>query len=341
MRKVTHLLPYDGIGGAEAAARSMLGTTDEALEFQVRYLFPRVSSHLQRSRTNNPLALIAAVRAVLREKPDLLIVSLWRSCVAGLLIRLFRPSTRMVVLIHNSVDAHAFDYFFTRWAMRRSCAVWADSEASVSQRFPGARKASITILPFLTDHLDPLHATDVTQAAPRFIFWGRLAMQKNLDRALGVFLRIWKNRPQARFTVIGPDAGEGVQLQLRSAELGLASSVRFVGALSFSDILEEARTHAFYLQTSTHEGMAMSVVEAMQLGLVPVVTPVGEIARYCRNEVNAVLVDDDEKAATAIMQLLDDPTRYDQLRNKAIETWREKPLYRDAVRRECLRLLDQ
>jgi glycosyltransferase involved in cell wall biosynthesis len=132
-----------------------------------------------------------------------------------------------------------------------------------------------------------------------------------------------------------------MQLEARSAELGLASAVRFVGALPFSDILEEARTHAFYLQTSTHEGMAMSVVEAMQLGLVPVVTPVGEIACYCRNDVNAVLIEDDEMAATTILQLLDDPNRYAQLRSTAIETWREKPLYRDAVRRECLRLLDR
>jgi glycosyltransferase involved in cell wall biosynthesis len=341
MRKVIHLLPYDGIGGAEAAARSMLGTSDDALEFQVRYLFPKVSSPLQRARTNNPLAVISAVRAVLREKPDLLIVSLWRSCIAGLLVRLFRPSTRMVVLIHNSVDAHALDHVFTRWAMKLSCAVWADSDASVSQRFPDTPKSSITILPFLTDHLHPLLAANLAQPVPRFIFWGRLATQKNLARALGLFHRIWKNRPHARFTVIGPDAGQLMQLEARSPELGLASAVRFLGAQSFSDILEEARTHAFYLQTSTHEGMAMSVVEAMQLGLVPVVTPVGEIARYCRNEVNAVFLEDDDKSASAILNLLDDANRYGQLRANAIETWSETPLYRDAVRRECLRLLDQ
>src|SRR5690606_5104555 len=141
----------------------------------------------------------------------------------------------------------------------------------------------------------------MAQPDPRFIFWGRLAAQKNLPRAIGLFHRIWKNRPQARFTIIGPDSGALAELQGSCDALGLGSAVYFAGAMDFSNILDQARVHAFYLQTSSYEGMAMSVVEAMQLGLVPVVTPVGEIGRYCRGGVNAVLVDDDEEAAAIIM----------------------------------------
>ena len=342
MHKVIHLLPYDGIGGAEAAARSMVGISDPTLDFRLHYVFPKVRSANQRRQTNNPFAVLAAVRRVLREKPDLLIVSLWRSCIVGILVRLLRPGTRLVVLIHNSVDAHWLDYRFTRWAMAMSCAVWADSEASTSHRFRRRPRKPITVLPFLTDQLPPLHGPERTvQPDPRFIFWGRLAAQKNLPRAIGLFHRIWKNRPQARFTIIGPDSGALAELQASCHVLGLGSAVHFAGAMDFSNILDLARVHAFYLQTSAYEGMAMSVVEAMQLGLVPVVTPVGEIGRYCHDGVNAVVVDTDDQAINAILRLLEDPAHYASLRGHAIDTWKVKPLYRDAVIAECHRLLGQ
>ena len=46
------------------------------------------------------------------------------------------------------------------------------------------------------------------------------------------------------------------------------------------DGIKKLANASFYLQTSKFEGFAMSVVESMMMGLVPVVTPVGEIGRY-------------------------------------------------------------
>ena len=48
--------------------------------------------------------------------------------------------------------------------------------------------------------------------------------------------------------------------------------------------------------------MAFSVVEAMQLGLVPVVTAVGEIRAYCHNGQNAVRIETDEQAVEDVLQ---------------------------------------
>ena len=39
MFKVVHLVPYDGIGGVETAARSMDAVEDDAVNFQVKYIF--------------------------------------------------------------------------------------------------------------------------------------------------------------------------------------------------------------------------------------------------------------------------------------------------------------
>lgn len=312
------------------------------LDFRLRFLFPTVRSSRQRLSTWNPLAFVAAIRGILRDEPDLLIVSLWRSCIAGILIRVIRPRTRLVVLIHNSVDAHRLDYWLTRWAMALSCAVWADSDASMQLRFGGRPRQGATTIPFMTRRLSPARPLNADIIpTPDFVFWGRLAPQKNLARAIKLFQRIQRVRPHARFTVIGPDAGELPALRELCITLGLSDAVRFVGEMKLDGIIEQARDHSFYLQTSAYEGMAMSVVEGMQLGLVPVVAPVGEVGRYCLENVNAVIVDSEESATATILHLLDEPEAYREMRRNAVLAWQDKPIYREAVVAECLRLVGQ
>lgn len=340
MHKVIHLLPYDGIGGAEAAARSMASAGLTDIDFEVRFLFPDVTSRKDRARTFNPLSLLGGVRAILRERPDLLIVSLWRSCIAGILVKLARPRTRLVVLLHNSVDAHVADRLATRWAMRFAEAVWADSEASVRLRFRQPPRAPVTVIPFLTHHLHPAVSAGETPAPTAdFIFWGRLAAQKNLRRAFEIFRNVHLVHPGARFTVIGPDSGELGMLREWCAMHGIGDAVMFPGPMSFESIAAEAARHCFYLQTSDYEGMAMAVVEAMQLGLVPVVTPVGEIERYCRDGVNAIVVGDADEASAKVLAMIADTKDWKARRQEALATWRGQPLYRDAVAAECRRLL--
>ena len=135
MRKIIHLIPYDGIGGVETAARSMSRISSGDLTFQVETIFP-VSSTSQRLITFNPLLLIMAVSRIWVAKPDVLIVSLWRSCLVGVALKLLRPSTRLVLFLHLPNDVHFMDRIFTRFAALLACRVWADSHQTLSQRLP-------------------------------------------------------------------------------------------------------------------------------------------------------------------------------------------------------------
>ena len=83
-----------------------------------------------------------------------------------------------------------------------------------------------------------------------------------------------------------------------------------VGPKPQEEIRAVAREASFYLQTSVDEGTAPSVVKAMQSGLVPIVTPAGEIARYCRDGENAVVIRDKETAIRAVFALLSVPDHY-------------------------------
>jgi glycosyltransferase involved in cell wall biosynthesis len=224
--------------------------------------------------------------------------------------------------------------------MALAVAVWADSEASMRLRFRRPPRARVAIIPFLSDHIAPAERRKAGAAVePAFIFWGRLAAQKNLHRALELFRLVRTMRADARFTIVGPDGGQLEELRQWADGAGMAEAVSFTGPMPFDDIRAIVPGHAFYLQTSDYEGMAMSVVEAMQLGLVPVVTPVGETSRYCRHGHNALLVAGLGDTARQLLDLLLDPARYDTIRQAAIATWAGHPLYRDAVAAECRRLL--
>jgi glycosyltransferase involved in cell wall biosynthesis len=343
---VLHLIPYDGIGGVEVAARSLRAGCHEAADppvvFDKLFLARRSAAqtgphvwtgpHASEWAPGNYLRAVAEIR---RRRPDLVIVSLWRSCIVALLAKLLMPRLRLVAFLHLNETVHLPDRLLNRLVMELATEIWADGDSTLAARLPARLRRKGRVISFLTERLER-----VTQApvAPRFVFWGRLHPQKGLDRALDIFAALAATRPEARFTVIGPDMGIRPALEARVQALGLTGRVEFTGPLDRTDIFARAAEHHFYLQPSLSEGMAMSVVEAMQLGLVPVVAPVGEIPRYASDNETALLIGAQETAAATagrIAALLDAPARAEHMARAAHATWAARPLYRDDVLAAC------
>ena len=324
MRKVVHLIPYDGIGGVEIAAKSLGSYERDDVFLSLRYIYPSVESQATRF---NPVYLIKCARELLKASPEILVLSLWRSAIVGLMVKLVRPRVKLVSFIHNSVDAHWLDFIFTRLAISCSSEVWADSEASIKLRFKNKIKKPVRKISFVAYRIGGISNILPT---PFFAFWGRLAPQKDLFHALRFFAEIKKGFPAAKFVIIGPDGGELADLVAYSKSVGLSDAVSFTGALGIEEIYHIAADASFYLQTSRYEGMAMSVVEAMQMGLIPIVTPVGEIATYCRDSENAIFLNADEMDVSKVIELLQDAGKYQNIRSAAIATWVNKPLYKES-----------
>lgn len=332
MRKVIHLVPYDGIGGVETAARSTADYSVAGLELQVEYIYPPVVEQQRQYETFAPWPLLSAVRRILAGKPDLLIVSLWRSCLVALLAKLLCHRLQLVLFLHTTGDAHWLDRVATRCVAAVACDIWADSQETLRRRLPSIPSKKGKVISFVTHRIAPLPGKPVS---PVFIFWGRLHSQKGLDRALRIFSTVHKAVQSARFVIIGPNNGDAARIHALVNTLGLSDAVQFLDGLDFNNISRHAAAASFYLQTSTLEGMAMSVVEAMQLGLLPVVTPVGEIGRYCRHGENALLVHTDEAIVADIMAVLHDDARYQTLSKNAVATWAEQPLYAESLLDAC------
>lgn len=331
MMKAIHLVPYDAVGGVEVAARSIADSEYSGLKFVKSYLVDKRAGESE----NRPAAYFRTLLRLQTAKPDLVIASLWRCCAVMLIHKLVSPRTRCVTFLHSAHDVHWTDYLLNRLAMWISDEIWTDSRTTLDARVPVRWIGKSRVISFMVERS---HVPPVRLPKPHFVFWGRLHQQKGLDRALRIFGEIAKRRPDARFSVIGPDGGQLVFLEKQIKSEGI-EGICFLGSMERSAIFQFAKECAFYLQTSLEEGMGMSVVEAMQAGLVPVVTPVGEIGTYCVNGDNAILVDNDESTVQSVLRLLDDPTRYQILSKSASQTWQDKPLYRDDVLAACQNLL--
>jgi len=328
---VVHLIPSFGIGGVEHAASTMLADAEEEkndFSFSVETIFdlglPRKWYFL-----NNPYYYFkSAINISANRDTELLIVSLWRSCLVGLLVKILRPKIKLIVFLHSADDAHLIDKLLHRVILLFSDEVWSDSNETLRRRFSNSYIHKSRIISFVTARLAPLPAQHVK---PVFIFWGRLHAQKNLWLSIDIFSVITSKYADSFFHIIGPDDGDLDKLKAQVESLKLQNSVAFHGGMNFEKIRKIAASASFYLQTSKQEGMAMSVVEAMQFGLVPIVTPVGEISDYARHGDNSIIVNNHADAIEDIISLLQNDLTYQKIRARSISTWSTHPLYRDSI----------
>ncbi len=337
MKRIVQLIPYDAIGGVEVAAKSIRASLHNnahgGLRFERQYLVNRSGAACGPADYQglnlslyNPRTYLHAFWRLFRKPPDLLVASLWRSALVLILLKLTRPKQKTALFLHSAQNVHWFDRITNQIAMRLADGIWADSAATLKQRVSPNLQHKSRVISFL---LESRSLPEISEPAPEFIFWGRLSPQKGLERALKIFSEILTLAPDAHFKIIGPDGGVKNDLKAQVEQLGIARNVSFTGAKTQVDINTIASRASFYLQTSIEEGMAMSVIEAMQIGLVPVVTPVGEIAHYCVDEKNAVCIQEDANAVDAVLGLLLDANRYMRMSYAAAEIWQAKPLYRD------------
>ena len=345
--KVVHLIPQDGLGGVEQAARSL--EPDPRLEVEIAFFRGDSLSdkeHITLIAPNNRLDSFGfyfdGFKYLLDSNPDLLICSLWRTSIVGVTYSLYRKAfssspMKLVVFIHSNKFAHIFDRIITNTAIFLSTEVWCDSQASKVGIFKSDNfNNKIKVISFFTKLKEGLVSKD-NMRKNNFVFWGRIAKQKGLDKAIKLFEQIHKKLPESLFYIYGPDCGELNNLKELVEELSLSQSVFFMGKKTPNHYPEEAKNSKFFINISSHEGMAIAVVESMQLGLVPIINPVGEIANYCSDELNSIYYSD--QASEKVLNLIDNDMSYTEISRNAQNYWNEKIEYSMDFNKNCLRIM--
>jgi glycosyltransferase involved in cell wall biosynthesis len=129
-------------------------------------------------------------------------------------------------------------------------------------------------------------------------------------------------------------------------ELDIHNNVSFKGIVAPNEINDLMKNYDFYLQTSAVEGMAMSVVQAMQNGLVCLVTPCGEIANYSQDMISAIHLHQGTENGildfiAKIKLAIGDPVLYDKLSQSAFQSFSDKLSYQESMRNTIESILNQ
>ena len=331
MKKVIHLVPTDTIGGVEILAKSIYNNKFQHINFSVKY----ISSKKNRNSLFNILK--SSWTLAKKNKPDLLITSLWRSLLVGVLVKILNKKINLVVFLHSTKNFHWLEAIITRISFKFATEIWADSDSTISSRVKTKynKNKSLSISVKLKEITPPL----TQYVSPTFVFWGRLSSEKNISLSIEIFNNIYKKNKFSKLIIIGPDGGEEEKLRKICDKFKLNEAVIFEGPADFMKIQNIALKSSFYIQTSLFEGASISVMEAMQLGLVPIVTPVGEISKYCKNKENSLIIFDDKSILNEINTVISDNIIFQKLRKNAINTWVDKSLYVDDFEIGCKRIL--
>jgi glycosyltransferase involved in cell wall biosynthesis len=136
--------------------------------------------------------------------------------------------------------------------------------------------------------------------------------------------------------IYGKDDGERHSLEKQIETLNLSSFIRFKGEIHAAEKLKLFKQYNFLIQLSSREGMAMSVAEAMQNGMVCIVTPVGEISNYARDMETAIFIDVSSKekwrqSLDKIEAVINDEVIYNRISNNSYEKFRNVKTYSDSL----------
>lgn len=346
---ITHAIQ---IGGVEVALMSAIPTLYNQYDLTVIVLGKideKMTTHLNPGQkkclhsfdyplSKYPLAVIKVQSFIRKLRPDVMITSLWRASMMGVIAKKLNPDIKFISFVHSSTFFHRLDKYFTTSALRNSDHIFTDSSASsdfISTNF--APKSDISVISFFTQR-SPLQRMNppLTEKAVRFMFLGRLSQVKNLNLAVETIAYLRGKGIDAHLNLYGRDEGiwSGLSGQITSANL--QGVIKYRGELHLEQKAEAFQEHHFLIQLSSNEGMAMSVAEAMQNGLVCFVTPVGEIRHYAEDTQTALFADiwNKDEWARSLEKLADcarDPLTYQQISQNSYNHFRSVQLYSDSL----------
>lgn len=261
-------------------------------------------------------AYIRLVQLLLRGRVSFLHIhaamrgSFWRKSIVAEIARAFGVPS--IIHLHGSEMKTFYGSLppFRRWAVTRTLekadAVVVLSESWRTFVMGVAPKARITVI----NNYVALPRT-TTEKAPdavgtgRFavLFLGLLGPRKGIYDLLDSWPRIVAALPGARLLVGGN--GEVDTAREHVSDLGISSSVEFLGWVDGQKKLELLKKADAFVLPSYNEGLPMSVLEAMSWGIPVLTTRVGGIPELITHEKDGLLINagDTSALATGLIRL--------------------------------------
>lgn len=332
MKKFIHIIPANAIGGVESAAETTIGLHSENFNLEIIYLSSIQNNNSLFSKFIYLVESSINTLKILKKKPNFIIVSLWKSCFSAYIISLINPKIKIILFLHLPKSTNIFDLYFSKLISKIALEIWADSNKTLLNRCKELnidRKVNKKIISFLKYKI-LTQENEIYQCNFKFIFWGRIHRQKRLDKAIKLIKNIISNGiSEVEFLIIGPDCGELINLKNLTKKLGIKNNIIFKRELPLKEIIKLSKCYSFFLQLSDFEGVGMSVIESMQLGLIPIITDVGEISQYCKDQINSIVYKNIHETSDDIFSLIGNKEKHNFIKNNSLKTWENAPTYRE------------
>lgn len=301
MKNTIHIIDSLRVGGVEVGVLNLIFHNKDYTVLAVNGASKELLSSIPNEYKQNLIIcnnILHAIITLMKLKPKIIVSSLWRAHFTSLIFKLIKRKTKRVHFTHNARFAHVFDTFISKSSIKHADTIFNDSEKSSSwiEKY-NIKKVPSSVIPMNISFSSEKRAFIPNDLS--FVYAGRLSKVKRLDLAIYFINELVKNNLKATFHIFGPDSGELKNLIKLIAELNLQNIVFIKPALSPFIIEKKLREYNFYLQTSEAEGMAISVFQAIKNGLLPLVTPVGEISEYTQQNINAIYFNKDNIQETS------------------------------------------
>lgn len=239
-------------------------------------------------------------------------------CFALVVGRLAGAPTHLGI-IGIDLDVHATARYgpVVRWLMRRFDAVSVPGSVSADElRGHGVREDRIVRL------VNPLpedgYGSPAADVEERYdLLWiGRFAPEKDPVRFVETVAELEERGRSVSAVMVG-DGALGGTVRAAVERHGLADSVELAGWVD--DPRSYYERSRLFLLTSERDALPLTLLEAMATGVVPVVTPVGNVPDVVEDGTNGHVATDGtpEEFATIAAALLDDPATYERLSEAA------------------------
>ena len=340
--KIAHLISSLHLGGVEKGIQLSINDLNLYFNYQVYTLSKKNTlyignGYLNAGKYKNLIFSFFLLLNKLRSyKPDILISSLWKVAFISIVYKkIFHKKVVLVAFIHSETYFHFFDRFFIKQLLKAADAVAFDSRGSLM----GIKTKSITakktyIIPYIFSHNNGFIKNITNKNIIRFLFAGRITEIKNIEATL-LFFKLAKDKNiNFIFDIYGlGDIAYIKTLQLLIDKYQLSNNIFFKGVFDNTTANSIFNSYHFYIQFSKNEGMAMSVVDAMLCGLVPIVTPVGEIKNYVNHLTNGLLLSmvdkeyDYAELLKNLVSVISQPLLFEKMSYNALSYFKSQETY--------------
>lgn len=203
------------------------------------------------------------------------------------------------------------------WSYRKAEKIVFQTE-EMKNCFPeDIRKKSVVIPnPVSADMPEPFKG----KRKKRVVSVARLQPQKNHKLLLNAFAEFQKRFSEYELHIFGIGELED-ELKKQAKELQIDNKVIFRGFSS--NVQQEIRDSAMFVQSSDYEGISNSMIEALAIGVPVIATdcPVGGARMYIEDGISGILtaVGDEKALAEAMIKIADDPEFAQKLSDNSVK----------------------